>query len=82
MGIKPVAVGASASIVKCLKQLAKDKKLTQAVMAKRSGLRQPTISNMFTGKTIPNLDTFLSLCRAIGLKPSEVCELAEKKTRT
>ncbi len=54
------------------KQLRLTKGLTQAEVAKRSGIHRPNIARVEAGRHTPSLDTLRRLAEAIGVSPSDI----------
>ncbi|WP_278035900.1 helix-turn-helix domain-containing protein [Flavobacterium nitratireducens] len=52
-------------LVLLLKEIAADKNLSQEEIAEKAGLLQSNVSRFFSLKYKPNLDTFLSVAKAI-----------------
>ena len=55
-----------------LHELSKEKGLTQADVARRSGLSTALVAHVFTGRTKdPRISTLLALCQAFDMMPDE-----------
>ena len=46
--------------------------LTQTELAKRLGVKQPTIGQYLSGRAMPALDTFANLCAVLDVDPSDI----------
>ena len=57
-----------------LKAARKRKHLTQAELARRTGLSVRMIAYVESADTVPTLATFLSLCRELNLDPAPTLE--------
>ena len=55
------------ALVILLKDTAKEKGITQKVIAERTGITQQAISRMFKLRHPPTLKTFVAVARAIGV---------------
>ena len=55
-------------LVTQLKELAKEKGLTQEQLAERTGLIQSNINRIFSGKYSPSLDLLLLIAQAMNVK--------------
>lgn len=51
-----------------LKQIAREKGLTEIKISEKSGFIQPNVNRMFSGKYMPTLDNFIRLGEAIGVR--------------
>lgn len=61
-----------------LHQLSNEKSLSQAEISRRSGLSTATVAQLFVGKSKnPKVSTFLALCQAFEMTPSEFLEGVE-----
>lgn len=58
-------------------QSIKESGLTQTELAKRLGIKQPTVGQYLSGRAMPALDTFANLCAILDLDPAEVLCLNE-----
>lgn len=61
----PVIVEARKMLVEYLKQQAHDKGLSTYKLAELTGMDQPNIHRIFSGKYSPTMDTFMLLARAL-----------------
>lgn len=55
-----------------VRSYAKAKKMSDQVIADKTGLSRPNVSRMLSGKNIPRLDTFMMLCEAVGLPSIDI----------
>lgn len=46
--------------------------LTQTELAKRLGIKQPTIGQYLSGRAMPALDTFANLCAVLDLDANDI----------
>ncbi len=46
--------------------------LTQTEIAKRLGIKQPTIGQYLSGRSMPALDTFANLCKILDADPAYI----------
>ena len=60
------------SIRKELVVAIKQSGLSQMQIAEKLGIKQPTVSEYVTGKSMPALDTFANLCRVLDLDANEI----------
>ena len=60
------------SIRKELVAAIKQSGLSQMQIAEKLGIKQPTVSEYVTGKSMPALDTFANLCRVLDLDANEI----------
>lgn len=58
-------------------QSIKESGLTQTELAKKLGIKQPTVGQYLSGRAMPALDTFANLCAILDLDPAEVLCLNE-----
>ena len=58
-------------------QSIKESGLTQPELAKRLGIKQPTVGQYLSGRAMPALDTFANLCAILDLDPAEILCLNE-----
>ncbi len=58
----------------CLRDMAKFKELSQEALSEATGISQPNIGRVLSGKNIPKLDTFIKLCEAIGVPYPDPCK--------
>ena len=58
-------------------QAIKESGLTQTELAKRLGIKQPTVGQYLSGRAMPALDTFANLCAILDLDPAEILCLNE-----
>ncbi len=50
----------------------KNSGLTQTEIARRLGVKQPTVGQYLSGRAMPALDTFANLCIVLDLDPSYI----------
>ena len=50
----------------------KNSGLSQTEIAKRLGIKQPTIAQYLSGRAMPSLDTFANLCVLLDIDPADV----------
>ena len=50
----------------------KNSGLSQTEIAKRIGIKQPTVGQYISGRAMPALDTFANLCIVLDLDPAEI----------
>lgn len=53
--------------------------LSQSELARRSGVSQPRISDVFTGKAVFSIDQLDAICRALGMQAAAVIHEAEQR---
>ena len=58
-------------------QSIKESGLTQTELAKKLGIKQPTVGQYLSGRAMPALDTFANLCAILDLEPAEILCLSE-----
>ena len=58
-------------------QSIKESGLTQTELAKKLGIKQPTVGQYLSGSAMPALDTFANLCAILDLDPAEILCLSE-----
>ena len=58
-------------------QAIRESELSQSEIARRIGVRQPTIAQYISGKTKPNIETFARLCKTLDLDPAYILCLTE-----
>ena len=46
--------------------------LSQTEIAKRLGIKQPTVGQYLSGRAMPALDTFANLCEILDLDPAYI----------
>lgn len=51
--------------------------MTQTELAKRLGIKQPTIGQYLSGRAMPALDTFANLCIILDIDSSEILGIKE-----
>ena len=51
--------------------------LSQTEIAKRLGIKQPTVGQYLSGRAMPALDTFANLCAVLGADPADILCLSE-----
>ena len=59
-------------IQKKLAEEIKNSGLTQTDIAKRLGVKQPTIGQYLSGRAMPSLDTFANLCVILDVDPNDI----------
>ena len=64
---------------KILQEERKAKKISQEKLAKLTGLDRTFISLIENGKSSPSISTFLKICSALEIAPSELFSMYEKK---
>lgn len=69
---------AHAALGKAVKALRAEKGLTQVQVAERMKVPATFLSDIERGVRNPSWSTILSLAKALGVKPSEIVERAEK----
>lgn len=77
----PEEIAASQVRVSLMGELVKarmEKGMTQQELEKESGVRQPVIARMESGKTSPQLDTLIKLLRPLGMTIAIVPAQAQK----
>ena len=52
--------------------------LSQTEIAKRLGIKQPTVGQYLSGRAMPALDTFANLCEILDLDPAYILCLTNK----
>lgn len=55
-------------LVLLLKEVAKDKGITQAEIADKLGLKQSNVSRIFSEKYVPSLKIYIDIATVLGLK--------------
>lgn len=69
----------TADVMNAIHERMTDSGLTQAELARKAGLNQPHLSNLFTGKIKkPQLATILKLCDAAGIRVQFITPRAAK----
>lgn len=58
-------------------QSIKESGLPQTELAKKLGIKQPTVGQYLSGRAMPALDTFANLCAILDLDPAEILCLSE-----
>lgn len=56
--------------------------MTQTELARRLGIRQPTIGQYLSGRSMPALDTFANLCKVLDLDANDILCLDEHTDST
>ena len=56
----------------------KNSGLSQTEIAKRLGIKQPTIAQYISGRAMPSLDTFANLCVLLDIEPADVLNTNKK----
>ena len=59
-------------IQKRLAEEIKKSGLTQTEIARRLGVKQPTVRQYLSGRAMPSLDTFANLCVILDVDPAEI----------
>lgn len=59
---------AGSKLVSFLKEVAKEKGISDYEIARRTGLIQNNVWRIFNGKYLPSLENFLAICQAIGIR--------------
>jgi len=54
-------------LVLALKNMAKEKRITQKMISERTGIKQQAISRMFRLKHSPTVKTFMAVAIAVGI---------------
>lgn len=62
-----------------IRELRKNRSLTQETLAFRSGLDRTYISLIELGQRSPTLDTLFDLCAALNITPAEILFLVQKR---
>ena len=60
-------------------QAIRESELSQSEIARRIGVRQPTIAQYISGKTKPNIETVARLCKTLDLDPAYILCLTENE---
>jgi HTH-type transcriptional regulator/antitoxin HipB len=68
MNPMPAIVSSARTLGRALRDARRRQKLSQQALAERSGVAQPTISNLERGTTHASLDTILRVTAALGLE--------------
>lgn len=61
-------------VAKRLLDLRMERGLTQGDLAEKAGIDRKTVNRIENDHFSPNLNTFIRLCRALKVKPSQVLE--------
>jgi transcriptional regulator with XRE-family HTH domain len=64
-----------------LRRLRLAAELTQEEVAARAGLTREYVSMLESGKHLPTIDVFISLCRAVNASPAEVIARLESRKK-
>ncbi len=56
--------------------------MTQTELARRLGIRQPTIGQYLSGRSMPALDTFANLCKVLDVDANDILCLDEHADST
>ena len=56
--------------------------MTQTELARRLGVRQPTIGQYLSGRSMPALDTFANLCKVLDVDANDILCLDEHTDST
>jgi DNA-binding XRE family transcriptional regulator len=59
-------------IAKRLREEREQQHISQTVLANRAGIDRKTVNRIENGHYSPNLETFVLLCRALHIDPSEM----------
>lgn len=51
--------------------------ITYSEIARRVGIKQPTLSQYISGKAMPALDTFAKLCKVLDVDPAYILGLTD-----
>lgn len=54
-----------------IKELQKEKNLSNYQLAAEAEVPQSTINNMYTRGTLPTMSTFFAICKALNMTPSQ-----------
>ncbi len=65
------------NIQRKLIQEIKQSGLSQTEIAKKIGVKQPTVGQYVSGRAMPALDTFAKLCAVLDIDPAEILCLSE-----
>lgn len=55
----------------------KESGLTQNELAKRLNIKQQSVQQYLSGKTMPALDTFANLCKVLDVDPKDILGLED-----
>lgn len=55
-----------------IKTLLEERNMSQSELARRIGVRNGTVSDLLSGKTVPGTDTLLAVCEVLGAHPTFV----------
>ncbi|GLU88888.1 helix-turn-helix transcriptional regulator [Agromyces sp. NBRC 114283] len=64
-----------------VRNYAEETYVSQAELSRKSGVSQPHISNVFTGKSVFSIDQLDAICSALGLKVTAVIHEADSARR-
>lgn len=62
-----------------LTRLRKSREISQADLAKKSGVDRKTVNRIENNHFSPSMDTFFRICGALGVRPVEVMKKAARK---
>lgn len=65
---------------KRIKEIRKQKKLTQEKLAELAGIETPSLSNIENGKNYPGNETLFKLSSALNVKPYELYKFEHEKS--
>lgn len=60
--------------LECVRVIAKEKGYTDQWLADKMELSRPNVTRMLSGKHIPKLDTFMMLCKVVGVPLGDICK--------
>ena len=60
-----------------LQETIRESGLTQSEIARRLGIRQATVAQYLSGRSMPALDTFANLCRVLDADPAYILCIKE-----
>ena len=72
------------TLIEIQKKLAEEIKnsgLTQTAIAKKLGIKQPTVGQYLSGRAMPALDTFANLCIILDVDPADILGTNNEKTK-
>lgn len=56
----------------------KESNMTQAELAEKIGVKQPTIAQYLSGRAMPALDTFANLCKVLGVPSDYILGISDE----
>ena len=65
-----------------LAEVIRNSGMTQTELARRLGIRQPTIGQYLSGRSMPALDTFANLCKVLDVDANDILCLDEHTDST